>query len=895
MERAAQAISIGDYRGAQVELKNVLGNDPENAEARFMLARASLALGDTSGAEKELRFAYRAGLDPSKASELDARVKLALGQYSELLGDLEASKAGLPASRVAVLRGRALLGLRRLDEAEAAFREALVAPEEAVEAGIGVAEVFASRGDIEAALGQIGQVVSTHPESAEASLVQGSLQVRRGRFQEAKQSLEAAKARSGANLPFQRQALLLGLLTEAGLAIGDVKGASQSHQQLVAIAGGAPFVRFLGARIAMANQDFTGAVSDLQRLVVDSPDFTIAKFLLGAVLLSQGNLQQADVQLSQVVQSMPDNLEARKLLARVRLRLEQPEAAIQVLLPAAQGDTADAQVGALMGVAQMQAGNAGAAIASLEQSLARAPRNDALRDDLAAAYLREGQSSKALSVLAGGGDPSGARRVTLYMTALVAANGTRAANVEIDRLLKKSTADVDLMNIAAGFYLRQSDFVRSRALLTQALTVKPADPETLTSLARVEMAAGNLDIAAASLDRAQASDPGYVPARVASVELAARRGDTATAIKQLEAWRGQDRTAVEPRLRLVQHYLASNQDDRVETLLKECLAVAPSSGPIYNAMGLIYLDAGRYDQAVARFRAATDADSANVAFWLNLGRAHGALDQRPAARDAVDRALALDPESVAAVGTAALMDLGDGNRGAAESRIKALQTANPKDPAVWALEGDIRMAGRQYPEASSAFDRALALQQNSASAVKAYRARQLGKLPDPTEPLSRWLVTHPEDVSVRSVLAEAYQLTGQRSRAVAEYELLVSNGLKAPSAFNNLAWLYHQAGDKRAVEMSRQAYAMAPQVPAIADTHGWILVQQGQVQEGLKLLEKALLASPENPEIGFHHAAALAKAGSRDDARRRIEALLERYPSFDSRGAAQRLADDLGS
>ena len=44
-------------------------------------------------------------------------------------------------------------------------------------------------------------------------------------------------------------------------------------------------------------------------------------------------------------------------------------------------------------------------------------------------------------------------------------------------------------------------------------------------------------------------------------------------------------------------------------------------------------------------------------------------------------------------------------------------------------------------------------------------------------------------------------------------------------ALNNLAWLYHQRGDARALDWRVQAVKLAPQSSAVADTLGWILVE----------------------------------------------------------------------
>ena len=52
---ARKAIQKGDLRAAQINLRNAVRADPQNAEAHYWLARVSLDLGDAVAAEREAR------------------------------------------------------------------------------------------------------------------------------------------------------------------------------------------------------------------------------------------------------------------------------------------------------------------------------------------------------------------------------------------------------------------------------------------------------------------------------------------------------------------------------------------------------------------------------------------------------------------------------------------------------------------------------------------------------------------------------------------------------------------------------------------------------------------------------------------------------------------------
>jgi predicted Zn-dependent protease len=89
------------------------------------------------------------------------------------------------------------------------------------------------------------------------------------------------------------------------------------------------------------------------------------------------------------------------------------------------------------------------------------------------------------------------------------------------------------------------------------------------------------------------------------------------------------------------------------------------------------------------------------------------------------------------------------------------------------------------------------------------------------------------------------------------------------------------------------AAKLAPDNPNVLDTLGWILVQQGQVQRGLEWLGKAKAKAPRSDAIRYHHAAALARAGNRAEARKALQQLLNDSPEFDDADAARALLKTL--
>jgi len=661
------------------------------------------------------------------------------------------------------------------------------------------------------------------------------------------------------------------------------------HQELEALASDSIVTQVLAARIALANQDFAAATAGLQRALTSAPDFVPIRFLLGVSLSAQGNLGQAEQQLKRVVERAPEILEARKLLAQVQLRLGRPEAVVQLLSGSLSSD--DPQFDVLLGLAHLQQGEDSVGVAHLERAAAARPDDVAVRLDLAGAYLRADRAADAVKLLSGlpsaGTDT---RQLGLLVAALEATGDRARAQAEVDRILVARPRDASILDFAAQYSAYRRDFSRARAISQQAIAADGKAVLPLLGRARIEAQAGDMAAAEQWLGKAIALDPDNAPAHLSLAQLAVQRGDTATAARTLEDLRKRDPSAVEARLLLLAIYLRGSDAVAARPVIDEIVKVGETRPEVLNALGQLYLDNGRYDEALLNFQSATSQDSSSPVFWLNTARAQISLGNAGVAREALEKALAARPDWIPAVGALAMLDIKEGHGAEAVARVSQLVKAHPRDDGARVLEGDVHMVMRDFAKASAAYDAAAALKPSSALAAKAHSARQQGGLANANQPLESWLAAHPDDDTLRMLLANAYQRTGERSRAVKEYEFIDSRGTASPITLNNLAWLYYELKDRRAEAVARRAFEGAPDSVAIADTYGWILAETGKADEALPVLEKAAEGS-RDPAIEYHYAAALVRSGAREEGQKRLTALLARTRDFPDAAAAKTLLE----
>jgi len=151
------------------------------------------------------------------------------------------------------------------------------------------------------------------------------------------------------------------------------------------------------------------------------------------------------------------------------------------------------------------------------------------------------------------------------------------------------------------------------------------------------------------------------------------------------------------------------------------------------------------------------------------------------------------------------------------------------------------------------------------------------------------LVNAPADLAARRALGNLELQGGSLPAARQHFETVLRQSPGDAVALNNLAWLYDLAGDERALAHAEQAHRLSPDSVEAADTLGWILVRQGALRRGLRLLEQAHRTQPDNPVIAHHYAHALAATGARPKAREILTNALEAHASFHDRAAAEQM------
>ena len=872
VRRAEERLAQGDYRNANLDLATVLQRSPGNVEARIALARLSYQVGDPETARVELDRARTAGASAAAFGDLELRLLAAGGKFEALRAAAPRALQLGEGQRLA-FAAIAEQGLGKEADAEILFRKAVaLAPTDAV-AQIGWAHYLIGKGRVSEAQTVLDGVLRRQANLAEAWLLLGSLLADQGRHREARTALTRAHE-FGAQLTIAQQVNVLARLVECNLALRDVVAAERQVGVLKARAATSLPTRFLAGRVALSKGDYSSATAELREALRVAPKHSQSRLLLGAALLGDGNLEQAEAQLSQLLSDEPTNHEARQLLAEVYLARNRPSDAQRTLFaPGTQfGD--DAQSEWLMGRALLLSGNVPAAVTHLQKSVAADQDDAVVQTDLAVAYLAAGGVAQGRVVLERiPASHRDARAAALLLFANVLGKDRAQARAGVDELVAANPTDAVILGVAGSYFARSGDRERAREVLQKAITLQPGVPGPRITLAALDVQSGQYDAAEEQLRAVMKATPGEEVAYLGLSEISLVRGATARAKEVLELAIGIIPAAVESRLRLARLAFLDKDAARARSLLDQAATLAKDRATVLNSIGLVLLQAGRYDDALAMFGQAVGQGSPDAR--SNVARAQIALGHGDRAQQALDADVNADPTWVAGVVLLTQLQAGQGNLTGALARVSAFRNAGGRAQIADELTGDVLMSARRYAEAATSYAAASQQLPSGRIAVKLYFARRVGGLPKPIEPLQAWLLAVPSDTAVRRALAEYYQLAGKRREAIAEYERILGFEPSVdPVCLNNLAWLYLEVGDKRALATAQHAFETSGGSAEIADTYGWILIQSNRVQDAVPILEKAESSVRDKAEVQYHLAVAYARTGAPDKARVLLEAVL---------------------
>ncbi len=864
--RGETAFAAGKNAAAIIDAKHVLVQEPNNLAARLLLARAALASGDPQTAAIEFERSVTLGAAPDTVIGDLGKALLALGRYDEVLERITDDANAELAARTErlLLRASALVSKDKPEAARQAFASVLELDAENQWAAVGVVSTYRMEGELVRARELIDSIRVEHPDWSLATLASAELANQEGLPEQARELyldvLAVTTVEEDGTLWWRAMAGL----TASHIALGEYRDAEAALQKLATQTPNAPATQFYQAQIDLAYGRLSEAITRLQDILNRNPYDTRAALLAGNAHLKQGTLGQAEMHVSGVLAREPENPFARRLLAEVRLLQGQPDVAEQLLAPLLDGNIADSDLLRLALRINVANGDPVIGVDRYRQALTQAPANPALRLDLASAQLLLGQvdgAEKTLGALPGGSAAAELQGELLRVLALVRRGDMTSALDSATSLAAAWPESVAIHRTLGAIAIRADRLDIAKTGFETVRDLNPQDPSIYLQLARVALSDDNEDGARAYLDAGLTRLPDSVLLMMGMAEIEARVAQRVdSAINWLVRARDADPTSIPPRLALSDYHRSRGDVAKAIVFAEEALAINATSAAAKNSLGMAQLANGDASAAALNFADAVAIAAGNELYQTNLARAQIAAGDLLAAESTLARS---EGSSLARSLLQISLTARNGDLAKASTDVQALVSRYPDEAAPLELAGDVLLAQGDAAAAAVRLADAYALDPELRLLQKATFARFRAGMPDADSLVREALNADPGAIELRRFLAQMYAAAGNEELAEGEYRRIVDADAADVTTLNNLAWLYFSRGDARAEQLARQAVELDPDSVEANDTLGWILVNAGQVQDGVTLLRRALSRGAQSPDIRYHLAEGLARSGDK--------------------------------
>jgi putative PEP-CTERM system TPR-repeat lipoprotein len=674
---------------------------------------------------------------------------------------------GGPSEADYVASAREMVQKRDFKAAGIQLKSAIQLNPQAAEARFLFGKVLLETGDSAAAAVELRKAAELGYDENQLAPLLASAMVQQG---EAKQVVEqfASKNPTGA----EERASLKTSLALAYSRLGDSAKAGKSIDE--ALAAKANHIPALLARAGLAaqNKDFAVAIAtldevnkldatrvdawmlkgEIQQRGLGEPTAALASFRkaieirkdsMGAheaivtLLIASKDLPAARAHVAEMKKSLADRPETRLLEAQLAYVDKDFKKSRELAVPLVQLAPNNPLVLQLAGASEYQLGALPQAENLLAQAVKMAPGLPMATALLARLYVRSGQSDKALEIL---------------QPALAAAEPA-----------------AELLLIAGEAYLQSGNSEQADQAFARAAKVAPSSARARTALALNQIGKGQSAEGMSALESISSKDSG-TSADLALIASHLRRGDLAKASLAADVLvRKRPDSAAAHNLK--GRVLALRGDSAgARNSFERAMALDSKYFPALVSLAALDMAEKKPEASRKRFEAAIAADPRNHQAKLGLAALLRQTGAPPSeVLPLLDAAVKASPGDLQSRLQLIEFHWASGNLKAALAACQEADTAIPNRRELLLLMGRVQLAGKDFQQALTTFNRVIALQPASAPAALGIAEAMLGQKDHAAaeRQLQRLLQSNPQMLPARRMLAGVYLARDRKADAIA--------------------------------------------------------------------------------------------------------------------------------
>ena len=405
------------------------------------------------------------------------------------------------------------------------------------------------------------------------------------------------------------------------------------------------------------------------------------------------------------------------------------------------------------------------------------------------------------------------------------------------------------------------------------------DVDSLILRGEILNAQGHPDQAVHSLEAAIKSDSQNPAAHYGLGVTLIAIGDTRRATSELQA-------AARLRPSMTQVYrtlgalaLRKQDTDLLRQSGENWIAAQPYIPDGYLMRGIATGATGNYAAAETDIQEAISVAPEDSRGYAALGQLRMAQKKNEEAHKLFEQALVKNPRDLQAMTGVVQIYVAQKEQARAAERIAQQIAKVPGDSGLYGLQGEVRMAMKDFVGAEQAFTKAVDLNPNSVDAILALTRAQLsrGSADQAVASYQLAIQKDPRDVRPYILLGSLEESKGKWSDAQQHYQRALQVQPDNPAAANNLAYLLlnHGGNSDVALSLAQTARRGLPDLANTADTLAWAYINKGAFGFAVDLLQEATNASPANPTYHYHLGLAYQKSNDTAHAKAQFERALQ--------------------
>jgi putative PEP-CTERM system TPR-repeat lipoprotein len=869
-----QQYSEANATQIMVQLKNILQLEPENQQARLLLTRIYIDQNKFQRAYDETEKLKQLAMPSSQWALFAAKSSVGLLK-TELAKDiLERNIKNF--SDVDKLEGTLLLGdiyllEGNIESAREKYTKALSYDEKNVLANLSLAKLSIFEGELSQSKSWLNNAElyldkKNHKQTAKYYFYLAEYQRANGNIDNAQESYLKS-------LDYNRAPSVLMGYASILLSQEKMQEFAEISNELYVLLPRHPRAMYYKAVTNIQGNKLSDAKALLEKSKQMYPDFLPTYIVLARIYYDLNHMEMADSTISKVISQQPGSLLTAKLAAGIKLRINEPKSALEILKPYLAEHKNDAALKSLYGSALIRMKHLEEGLAVLQEASLIAPNHPVLTTELALAYMQNGESVKAqlsLEQLNLDNGETASADLLMALATLQNKDFDKAESIA-NKLIRAFPEQAIPHNILGLALWAQGELENAKTEFYTALRKNPKFVQSMNNLAALYMQNGQGNLAQQQLDQAIQISPNNLRALLLSAQLS----ETDGRYKDARSWY---KKAVErnthtssPGLNLISFYIRNNNSERAYEEIKSLVNNFPDDVNVLNLFAEMHYRFGYFAEAIDTFITLKRLLPNKPFVYIGIAKASLGINDFIQAKKAISDALAIDKDFYPAVALKGYIAYEEDDYDEAEIIAKNLIKKNSDIDFPNKLLGLIARAKGNHSDSLKYFQKAYNQSSNIDNLKNTYKEfSQLGRILEGFDLIEDWLKLHPENISVRRLLATDYLVNKYPQKAKLHFEYILSKRSKDAIVLNNLATIYMNEDKSLALDYAEKAYKLVPDHPYIADTFAWSLIQNGKSKKALPILESALNNIGEHDEIRLHYAFGLHETGNLDKAREEL-------------------------